>query len=315
MPISSYRQFCREQQRRLPVFAQDWYLDSACDGGRWDAAVVEQGDKIEAALPYFIKQKGGFRYITMPPFVKMMGPYLADPSASLTEQHRLLEALIAQLPSVAAFKQCFHYSADNWLPFYWAGYRQTTRYSYQLSLEAGADAVLQGLNRNMRRNLQKAASQLVLSHELPLEDFYRINAMSFERQGLRLPYSFPQLLRHDEALSQHQCRRIFAAFDQQGRLHAAAYLIWDAHSAWYHLSGDDPALRQSGAGIWLIWEAIRYAAEQLRLPVFDFEGSMMRNIEAIRRQFGATQHPYSAVWKYHSIPYLMIDRLRGREGM
>ena len=114
--MNLYRQFCREQQRRLPVFAQDWYLDSACDGGRWDAAVVEQGGKIEAALPYLIKQKGGFRYITMPPFVKMMGPHLADPAVSLTEQHRLLEALIAQLPAVAAFKQCFIFSASIGMP-------------------------------------------------------------------------------------------------------------------------------------------------------------------------------------------------------
>lgn len=299
----------------MPVFAQDWYLDAACGEGLWEAATVRQDGRLVAALPYFLKQKAGFRYITMPPFVKMMGPYFADSPASLTQQHQLLEALIAQLPRVAAFKQSFHYSVANWLPFFWAGYRQTTRYSYQLSLQNGADAVLQGINRNMRRNLQKAQSQLVVNDDLSLADFYRINAMSFERQGLRLPYTFAQLQRHDDALQQRQCRRIFAAHDQQGRLHAASYLIWDAQSAWYHLSGDDPALRHSGGGILLIWEAIRFTAEQLHLPVFDFEGSMIRNIEAIRRQFGAVQQPYFAVWKYDSSLYKLIDRLRGREGM
>lgn len=314
MTLTAYRQFCREQQNNLPVFAQDWYLD-ACGEGQWHAAVIEQGGGVVAALPYFLKHKAGFSCITMPPFVKMMGPYLADPSASLTEQHQLLEQLIAQLPPVAAFKQCFHYSSSNWLPFYWAGYRQTTRYSYRLNLENGAEAALQAINRNMRRNLQKAQAQLTVVHELNPEDFYRINAMSFERQGLQLPYSADQWRRHYAALQQQGCCCLFAAYDQQGRLHAAACLIWDAQSSWYHLSGDDPGLRQSGAGILLIAEAIRYTADRLRLPVFDFEGSMMRNIEAIRRQFGAAQQPYFAVWKYNSLLYRLIDRLRGREGM
>lgn len=298
-----YRAFCKDQEAWLPVFVQDWYLDAACTGGHWDAAIVteENSNKVLAAMPYFLKKKIGLKYITMPLFVKMMGPYFAQQpdKPALTRQHELLEKLIASLPKgLVLFAQNFHYNASNWLPFYWAGYKQAGRYSYQLSLVNGLDSVWEGINRNMRRNITKAQSALTLVEDISLEDFWRIHQKSFERQGLRPPYSFEQLKRHHEALQAHQAGRMYGACDPQGVLHSVAYLIWDRHSAYYHLSGDDPALRQSGAGFWLIWEAIRYTHEILHLPVFDFEGSMLRPIEAIRRQFGAQQCPYSFVSRY-----------------
>jgi hypothetical protein len=63
------------------------------------------------------------------------------------------------------------------------------------------------------------------------------------------------------------------------------------------MAGDDPALRQSGAGVLLAWEAIQYTHAVLKLSVFDFAGSMVKAIERVRRQFGAQQKPYFRVHK------------------
>lgn len=304
-----YRDFCR-QNPQLPIYVKDWYLDSVCQDGEWGAALVRKEQTIVAALPYFLKHKAGFRYITMPSFVKMMGPYFAQADLPLTTQHEWLEQLIQQLPRVAAFTQQFHYSAANWLPFFWSGYQQSTRYSYCLSLKEGLDRVEKGINRNMRRNIAKATGQLQLGSECPIDRFYEINALSFKRQGLAPPYTLTQLENHHAALQANNSGKIFSAVDQDGKIHGVAYLIWDHHSAYYHLAGEDPALRQSGAGIWLIWQAIQYTYEQLGLPVFDFEGSMIRPIEAIRRQFGAVQQPYSLVWKYHNRLFRVLQVLK-----
>lgn len=301
-----YQQFNKAEN--LPIFAQPWYLDAVCDDGIWDAVILEEKGKILAVLPYFLKQKWGFRYITMPLFTKYLGPYFAK-EYNLTEQYHILEKLIAQLPKIQAFYQNFHPDITNWLPFYWAGYQQTTRYTYQLDL-SDLDAVFNNINRNMRRNIKKAQAQLFVSLDNTPEDFYAINRLSFERQGLRTPYTLEQFLKHDQALAAHKARQIFFARDESGKTHAAAYLIWDTQSSYYHLSGDDPQLRDSGAGILLVWEAIRYTKENLHLNLFDFEGSMMQNIEAIRRQFGATQVPYFYIWKYYSILLKFLMKLR-----
>lgn len=297
---NAYRQFCQANPQ-LPIFAQDWYLDAVCAGGEWGAATVEEGGAVVAALPYFLKQKGPFRYMVMPPFTKHLGPYLHQTNApySLTDTHRLYELLIEQLPAVHVYEQDFSPAVTNWLPFYWKGYQQSTRYTYRLLLD-DLDRIYDGINRNMQRNIRKAQTALSISHKGDVADLYRINRLSFDRQALRLPYAFDLLKRHDEALAAHQARQLFFARDATGRMHSASCLIYDATTAYYHISGDDPELRNSGAGILLTWEAIRYTKEVLGLHHFDFEGSMMQNVEAIRRQFGAVQQPYFRVSKTHS---------------
>ena len=182
-----YRAFCQQEQN-LPVFMQDWYLDAVCQEGHWDVALVNEGEEIIATLVYFIKKKWGFTYITMPPFVKVMGPYICPAYRGLKYSHQILEALISQLPKVDGIIQDFHYDVQNWLPFHWEGYRQSSRYTYILYLRY-LDAVYENINRNMRRNIKKAQSQLTVRHDLSVEQFYEINRMSFESQGIAIQYS------------------------------------------------------------------------------------------------------------------------------
>lgn len=303
-----YRKLCK-QQPEIPVFVKDWYLDAVCENGVWDVAIVRKGEQIQAFLPYFLKKKGPFSYITMPLFVKWMGPYFLNKPKTLQEEHQLVETLIKQLPTIDGIKQNFHYQITNWLPFYWRDYQQNTYYTYQLYLD-NLDEVYERCNRNIRRNIKKAENNLRIVHDLSIETFYQYNKMSFDRQGLKMPYSFAQFYKHDKALAKHNARQVFFAVDEQDKIHSVAYLIWDGRSSYYHLSGDDPNLRQSGAGIFLIWKAIQYTKEVLSLNLFDFEGSMIKSVEQIRRQFGAQQRPYFYVWKYHSKWYKLLDSIK-----
>ena len=303
---TAYRLFCR-RQTQLPVFYQDWYLDAVCEGGSWSAVLLGDLHDPVAVWPFFVKKKGGFRYVTMPPFVKYMGPWEVKPSKDLGEQHAVLQALLAKMPRLDGFMQNFHYRLQNWLPFYWNGFRQETRYTYLLDIH-DTEAVFQGINRNMRRNILKAEQQVHLEYSDDAHRFFAMNTLSFARKGLKPPYSKKAFLRHDAALAERGQRQIFFAVDPQGRTHSAAYLIWDAHTAYYHLSGDDPALRSSGAGIWILWQAICFAQRELGLQCFDFEGSMLPEVEAIRRQFGARQTAYSFVWQYPNPLFALLKR-------
>lgn len=305
-----YRDFC-SRKNALPVFMQAWYLDAVCEGGEWEVILIREGEELIAAYTYFVKQKMGFKYITMPPFVKVMGPYISSRYRGLKKSHQLLEQLITQLPKVDCIKQDFHYSVSNWLPFYWSGFKQSGRYTYLIDI-SDMHIVYGSINRNMKRNIEKAKSQLRLGTDLPIEEFYAINKMSFDRQGISIPYSLDQLKKHDEALAAQNARKIFYAIDRKRQIHSASYLIWDQNSSYYHLSGDNPDLRQSGAGIFLIWEAIRYSCNQLGLQTFDFEGSMLKPVEQIRRQFGAKQQHYARIWQYNSKLYHFIDWLQGK---
>lgn len=305
-----YRDFCHTAPD-VPVFARPWYLDACTEGGAWDVVVAEEKGKVVAALPFFYKQKGPFRYVTMPPFVKWLGPYLLpELRGRLPQEHALLQALVAQLPPLAAFKQNFYPTATNWLPFYWQQYRQTTYYTYRLHALQDLAQVEAGLHTGIRRDIRLARPQVRVVHNRPLADFYRVNMRSFERQGLPVPYSLAQLELLDAALAMAGQRQLFFAIDAHERIHSVAYLIWDNTTAYYLLAGDEPGLRASGAGVLLAWECIRYASEVLGLDCFDFEGSMLPGVERIRVRFGAVQTPYFYVWKHHSRLFELLEKLK-----
>jgi Acetyltransferase (GNAT) domain len=309
---AQYQQFCQSEPG-LPIFFQDWYLDAVCQEGEWGVEMVEEGGQVKGIWTYFMKQKMGFRYVTMPNFVKFMGPYLPG-NPSISEQHQILAKLLAQIPPVASIKQDFHYSITNWLPLYWQNFQQTTRYTYLLDV-SDLQKVLDGVNRNMRRNIKKASEQIKIEHWDDPERFYLVNKKSFDRQNIPIPYTLAQFLRHDAALNVQQRRKLFFAVDQRGQLHSASYVIWDDQVAYYHLAGDDPQFRQHGAGILLIWEAIQFLHNELGVNTLDFEGSMIKNVEAIRRQFGAIQTPYFSVSKNFSKTFNFLEKVRNLKGL
>jgi lipid II:glycine glycyltransferase (peptidoglycan interpeptide bridge formation enzyme) len=220
-----------------------------------------------------------------------------------------MENILEQLPDVDCLKQDFHPNLTNWLPFYWNDYQESTRYTYQLHNLQDLDKTYAAFNRNIKRNIKKAKAAVRIVQDLSPTAFYEISEKSFARQGLKMPYSFSQFLKQDQALAKHQARQMFFAMDEQDNIHAAAYLIWDGQSSYYHLSGDNSDFRKSGATILLIWEAIQYTQQVLGLNTFDFEGSMVKRIELVRRQFGAVQQPYFRIWKYNSLLYKVLDKM------
>jgi hypothetical protein len=129
--------------------------------------------------------------------------------------------------------------------------------------------------------------------DLPLDRFHAVWAKTFERQGLPVPASLALLERLDAACAPRAAAARLSAHDDAGRVHAVAYVVWDANAAFYLLGGGDPALRTSGAGSLLLWEAI--ARARAVTDVFDFEGSMLAPVERHFRAFGARQTPYLRV--------------------
>jgi hypothetical protein len=258
---------------------------------------LEKNGEIAGVWPYFLKKRGPWRYVAMPPLTRMMGPCFAPPWRDSRKYPAHLEALSAQLPTgLAAFEQDLHYDTQNWLPLYWRGFRQTTRYSYALDIR-DLDAVWRDMAADYRnQKIPRAREAVQVYAGGSVLEFLRVHDASFRRQGLRPPVASPLLKNLDAALALRGQREMFFASDRQtAAIHAVGYLVWDARSAYVLLAGEEPALRQSGAGILLSWEMIRYAQQVLGLPTFDFLGSMLRPIERVRRQFGATQRPYLRV--------------------
>ncbi len=212
-----------------------------------------------------------------------------------------MNELVKQLPAFDEFSQNWHYTSTNWLPFYWKGFSQTTRYTYILNDLTDMDVLWAGLQQNIRREIRKAKSRFALEvvENSSLGEFISLNKKVFSRQSMRIPYARELIYRIDAACAERGCRRIFVAKDKDGNAHAGVYIVWDANSAYYLMGGGDPELRNSGATSLCMWQAILYASTVTKS--FNFEGSMIEPVERFFRAFGATQTPYFRIRKTPSI--------------
>lgn len=258
-------------------------------------------------MPYASRPRYWGLHILQPPLTQTLGPWLRSSNARypqrLSRDVDLLQDLISQLPAFAQFNQNWHFSNTNWLPFYWNGFEQTTRYTYRIPCLADPDAIWAGFRENIRGDIRKATNRFGLNirYDLGIDEFLPLLLKTYHRQGRRFPHAVELLRRLDEACIKNKCRQVLLAEDEMGRKHAGVYIVWDERSAYYLMGGGDPQLRSSGATSLCIWEAIKFAADKTKS--FDFEGSMVQSIERFFRAFGAIQTPYFAVTKTPSRLY------------
>jgi len=287
----------------MPIFSKSWWLDSVCGSNNWDVALVEQDDKIIASLPYFVVTKAMIKMIVMPQFTQTMGPYIIYPAdqkydKKLSYEKTIMSELIKSLPKVHKFSQNFHPSIENWLPFYWHDYEQTTRYSYVIEDLSNLEKVSSGFSRAKRRNIKRAEKIVEVKYDLPVDEFYKNHSLTLKKQNKKIDYEFDLLEQMYTAAYLNQSGATIYAIDEANNIHAALFIIWDQNSAYDLISTIDPDFRDSGAATLLVREAIRHVAG--RTTKFDFEGSMVENVEASFRQFGAIQKQYFRISKINS---------------
>jgi hypothetical protein len=280
------------------VFEQPWWLDAVAPG-RWSAAVVRQGDDVVARLPYTYRRRPGLMTIVQPELTQTLGPWLAclegKYARRLEREKRLLGQLIELLPPFDFLRVNLSPSLTNWLPFYWAGFDATVRYTYRIEDLTDLERIRAEFQEHVRRGIRKAEGAVAVECNHPLDDLLRLNALTFARQGRRPPYSDEYVRRLDAACAARGSRRIFAAVDARGKPHAALYVVWDERTLYPIINARDPSSCAVGANTLLYWEAIRLASQVSR--AFDFEGSMLEPIEHFVRGFGGRQTAYFSIFK------------------
>jgi len=274
-------------------FEQPWWLEAVAPG-QWGEAVVERQGHVVARLPWVRRRRLGVTVLTQPPLTRFVGPWLQASEGKyenrLATERELMVELIAKLPRFDAYRACFAPAVTNWLPFYWAGFDATVRYTYRLDDLSDPDRLWRDMRANVRNHVRRASRDLEVRDDLGVDEVLRINRKVFARQGL--PASFSDELGHrlDRACQERGARTVLAAVDASDRVHAAWFLVRDATTTYLLFGGGDPELRSSGASSLVVWEAIRRAGETSQR--FDFLGSMIESIERFNRAFGARQVPY-----------------------
>lgn len=305
--------FCMENED-LPIFMNPWWLDATAGVGGWGVVVAESQGELVGALPFSIKKKYGFTALTQPPLTPRLGPWIVTKFHDFYKQrefeHKVLTDLCSRLPKFDRYSQNWQRNNDNWLPFYWRGFSQTTRYTYVLDDLDDLDGIRQRFRKSLVREIKKADSRygLRVTESDDIDQLISLNKSVFQRQGLAMPYS-EEVIRNIDA----ECRKRFAstlllAKDAEGYAHAGIYVVHDSTCSYYLLGGSNPDTRTTGAMSLCLWESIRSASK--RTQMYDFEGSMIKPIERYFRSFGGVKVPYSHVSKTPSTLLRIIGLAR-----
>lgn len=306
-----YRDLC-ENEKSIPLFAKDWYLDAVCGEDGWDVVTVEQNNEIVAALPYKKYNRYGFKGMCQPALTPRLGVWIKYPKGQkyitkLDYEKNINFKLIDNMPNVDFFYQNFSCSFTNWLPFYWRGFKQTTKYSYLLECNEDLQIIFDNLDKKTRRHIKKAQSFVDIYEDDNIELLYNIQKMTFERQNLPSPFTLEFLRKFDDKLKTNNARKIFVAKDKQNNIHTVSYIAWDENIVYGLMTGNNTNFRNSGANSLVLWHIINYAKANNK--GYDFCGSVIEPIESFCRGFGLKQTPYHVISKDFNKKYIVCKFL------
>ena len=297
--VTSKKFYAEHVPKGVPIFYQPFYLDVVTEG-EWEATCLLENDKILAIMPYSLRHCKQ-ALIQQPAFTIYLGPFFPDHQRSnlaLGKEMEILEALESSIKKHDYYNQNWHPSSRNWMPFYWKGYHQSTRYSYVISGPREMQHVREGYNQNVRRNLKRSGAIIWVEQTTHTNELFSVICKTFKRKGMQQPYNFQMFKELVRRCVEEQCCSIMLAKDADANIHAAMFLVWDDKWVYYMAGGVDDKYKTSGAVTLLFDKAIQFAMDTGRS--FDFEGSMIRSVEKYFRSFGAVQQEYFVLTKVNS---------------
>lgn len=297
-----YKLLCKENP--IPLFSQWYWLDSICGENNWDVIIIENGNEVLATIPYSISvDEFGNKIVQKIPLTQNNGAFIfyrkdiRKYETRLSFEMKVIDLIIDEIEKlpIRKYRQYYHYNFTNWLPFYWRGYKQTTRYTYVIDKNKTIDEIYKNFDGQIRKGLKKAEKNLEIKENLDSKTFYDLVERTYFRQNMKVPFEYETLKKIYKNLEENNSLKVFYAIDKEGNIHSATLMGIDKESVYYLISGTDERFRDSQALTLLIYQGILLAIRENKK--FDFEGSMKKNIEIFFRKFGAEQKQYFDISK------------------
>lgn len=284
------------------IWDYSWWLEIVTNSDFQICALFDDDNLIVAglALPYF-----STRCIYQPPLTQSIGILYENMERNnnirlqkqLTKQKEYSNQIIDFiLKDIKKFSVQFNYNYDYWLPLYWKGFKQTTRYTYvidysQYILDEEFKRFSKG-HKWILNKVEKKSDLRVVKIE-DIEEYLAESDKTYRRQGIKKPYSNELVRLLYKELKEREMGTILKIVDSINQTHAIAVYLHNNKEVYYWLGASDERLRESGGHTYLTWYAIRYFSDKVRF--FNFGGSMLEQVERNFRNFSATPRQYFTI--------------------
>ena len=294
----------------IPIFHKPFFLDIVTNKS-WDVCAIIKNDELIATLPFYIRKHKGLTFLDQPQYTQFLGPWIKPDilnNISYRKYHDIIEKLYEQLPPFDYCNHHWHYTYQNWLSLYWKNYKQTTRYTYIIPYENNIENTWNNIDYTTKREISKCKEKYTAEFIDDFESFFSIVEENFILKKKSNPYNYSIFKEIDKACVANNNRLIIAAYDENREIQGVIYLLIDNDSMYYFSGGCNSKGFKDEVIKLLIWEAIKIANE--KKLIFDFEGSMMKNVEFFFNSFGSIQKLYFAISKVNSRRLLINELIK-----
>lgn len=279
----------------------DWL--NMVSGENWDVVLEEKNGEVTGVLPFVFRKKWGLTFFDQPPLTPYGGVWIKYPEGQkyatrLSYEKEIYTSLLDKLPRFHSYVQKFYPGFTNWLPWYWKGYKQTTAYTYIIEDLTDHPRIFSDFKENIRREIRKAEKNITIHNAVNGEQLYTHKVKTYKASGQFLNIPLEYVNKIIDFASRNKCGELLEARDEHNLVHASALFVWDSKTTYYLFGASDPENKNSGAMSLLMWEAIKRSSHHS--VQFNFEGSMIEEVERFFRGFGAKQVPYFIIRKTDS---------------
>lgn len=279
------------------IFHEAWWLDIVT-GGNYSVVEVTDRGQVVGRWYSFLRNRGGLKYSIMPPMTHFLGPVLIDDGGSamtrFLRRAKITHELIHKLPPASIYQYKCHRDIVDAIAFQQENFYTSVQFTYEMFPD-DEKVLWKNMRGEKRKKIQSAQKSVTVSSLCDPMEFWRFYDENLRSKRIRNVCDRTICCKLIEACISRGHGRIYAAHDQNKKLVAAVFCVWDNTSSFYFMSSRADGAH-NGAISLLAWEAMKEAAQ--RGLIFDFDG--LNNSKAVLffTEFGGIISPRFIVTRH-----------------
>jgi len=257
--------------------------------------IYNESGKIVGGFVLMKKRKLGINYFRPPMYMPNIFLFYENKSKNLskrsTEEKRLMTQLV-EFVETLPYHIISIYFPSNFIdiqPFIWKKFKVNPYYTYIIDLSLSFSEIENRFSPERRNDIKKAISDgIVCRNEYNPDIVKKLILNTFSRKGKTTDIKFLDKILKDFAIESNSFT--FISYKDQIPL-SVVFCIYDKEFAYYILGGYNNDFKHHGAGALAVDNAIRFSKDK-GIKYFDFEGSMIPEVEKYFRGFGGQITPY-----------------------
>ena len=262
--------------------------------------IFDAGDHFIGGFHLFEKKFGFCKFQLNPPFTPFIGPFFLEKSQTKFNRQSFRKQLL-QLMSNTLTEQytCMQiFSLDrhivNTMPFFWREFDIWPRYTFRIDLEQSKEKILSSMSGARRKNMTRAEKDgIICRSSSNANTIFDVVFKTSQRRNLTKDITLKKKIIESYAGKPDAISYISY---KSNRPIAAVFCVHDNKTAYYMFSGYDAEDTHHGAGATAVWQCI-LEAKKRGLQYFDFDGSIIPELEKYFRGFGGEIIPFYRISK------------------